>query len=213
MDQHLKKVTESRIKRTILNLAKNNMNGYHVANTKELKNLLANLVPENASVAVGGSMTLFETGIIDWIREQPYHFFDRYAEGITPAELKQVHRNAFSANAYFCSSNAITERGELYNVDGSGNRVAAISYGPDKVFIILSANKIVKNIEEAVTRNREISAPANNVRLNTGTPCTFTGSCSDCRSEGRICCSYSIIAHQRDKDRIHVIFIDGQYGY
>ncbi|MDH8677967.1 lactate utilization protein [Fusibacter bizertensis] len=213
MDQNLKKVTEARIARTIVNLSKNNMNGYYVHSTDALKDLLKKLVPEQASVAVGGSMTLFETGLIDWIREQPYHFYDRYAPEITAAELKQVHRNAFSANAYFCSSNAITEKGELYNVDGAGNRVAAISYGPDKVFIILSANKIVKNIEEAVTRNREVCAPANNVRLNTGTPCTFTGSCSDCRSEGRICCSYSIIAHQRDKDRIHVIFVDGNYGY
>ncbi len=213
MDQHLKKINDARISRTIANLAKNNMNGYHVSTVEALKDLLKTLVPENGSVAVGGSMTLFETGIIDWIREQPYHFYDRYAPGITAAELKQVHRNAFSADAYFCSSNAITERGELYNVDGSGNRVAALSYGPDKVFVILSANKIVKNLDEAISRNREVSAPANNVRLNTGTPCTYTGTCSDCKSEGRICCSYSVISHQREKDRIHVIFIDGQYGY
>lgn len=213
MDQHLKKINDARISRTIANLAKNNMNGYHVSTVEALKDLLKTLVPENGSVAVGGSMTLFETGIIDWIREQPYHFYDRYAPGITAAELKQVHRNAFSTDAYFCSSNAITEKGELYNVDGSGNRVAALSYGPDKVFVILSANKIVKNLDEAITRNREVSAPANNVRLNTGTPCTYTGTCSDCKSEGRICCSYSVISHQRDKDRIHVIFIDGQYGY
>lgn len=213
MDQHLKKINDARISRTIANLAKNNMNGYHVSTVEALKDLLKTLIPENGSVAVGGSMTLFETGLIDWIREQPYHFYDRYAPGITAAELKQVHRNAFSTDAYFCSSNAITEKGELYNVDGSGNRVAALSYGPDKVFVILSANKIVKNLDEAITRNREVSAPANNVRLNTGTPCTYTGTCSDCKSEGRICCSYSVISHQRDKNRIHVIFIDGQYGY
>lgn len=213
MDQHLKKVTHEKVKRILTNLEKNNMNGYFVPDTEALKALIQTLVPEKSTIAVGGSQTLTETGMLDWIRANDYHFYDRYAPGLTPQEIKAIHRQAFSVDAYFMSTNAITESGELYNVDGSGNRVAALAFGPEKVIVIAGINKIVKDIDDAKTRNREVAAPANSVRLNMGTPCTFTGSCSDCKSAGRICCTYSVVAYQRDKSRVHVILIDGDYGY
>lgn len=213
MDQHLLKITQEKVTRLISSLEKNNMRGYYVQNEIELKQVLAKLMPDASSVAVGGSMTLFETGTLEWIRQNNYHFYDRYAQGLTADEIKEVHRKAFSVDTYLCSVNAITEKGELYNVDGSGNRVAAMIYGPDRVIVIAGTNKIVKDIDDAITRNREISAPANAVRLNMGTPCTITGSCSDCKSTGRICCAYTTIAYQRNKDRIHVIFVQGSYGY
>lgn len=213
MDQHLSKVTKEKVHRLISNLEKNNMKGYFVEDEVELKALLSKLMPAKTSCAVGGSMTLFETKTLDWIRENDYHFYDRYAQGLTAEEIKDIHRKAFTVDTYLCSVNAITEKGELYNVDGSGNRVAAMIYGPDRVIVIAGTNKIVKNLDDAITRNREVSAPANAVRLSMGTPCTVTGTCSDCKSEGRICCAYTTIAHQRIKDRIHVIFINGSYGY
>jgi len=213
VDQHLKKITNEKVNRIIANLEKHNMKGHFVNNIEALETLIAQLVPPNSTIAVGGSQTLFETGILDWIRTNNYHFYDRYAPGLTAEDIKEIHRKAFTADAYFCSVNAITENGELYNVDGSGNRVAAMIYGPDKVIVIAGLNKIVKDLDAAIQRNREFSAPANSVRLNTGTPCTVTGSCSDCLSPGRICCAYTTIAHQRIKDRINVIFIDGAYGY
>ena len=93
--------------------------------------------------------------------------------------------------SYFTSTNAITENGELYNVDGNGNRVAAMLYGPDKVIVIAGVNKIVKNVEEAINRNKEIAAPANAKRIGTNTPCKTTGYCMDCYSPDRICCEYT----------------------
>ena len=213
MDQNLKKTTLYKVERVIKNLEKNNMTGHFVDSTDQLLKLLSELMPPGTSVAVGGSMTLFETGVIDWIRENAYHFFDRYATGLTAAELKDVHRKAFSADTYLCSVNAITEKGELYNVDGNGNRVAAMIYGPDKVIAVVGLNKIVVDLPAAISRNREIAAPANNIRLNTGTPCTLTGSCSDCKTPSRICCAYTTIGFQRTPNRIHVILIDGDYGY
>lgn len=213
MDQHLKKITLEKVNRIIQNLEKHNMTGHYVKSIDDLKKLVLELVPPKSTIAVGGSQTLFETGMLDFIRANDFHFYDRYAPGLTADDIKQVHRKAFTADAYFCSVNAITEKGELYNVDGSGNRVAAMIYGPDKVIVIAGLNKIVKDIDAAIERNREVSAPANCVRLNTGTPCTLTGSCADCVSPGRICCAYTTIAHQRIKDRLHVIFLDGQYGY
>ena len=115
-------------------------------------------------------------------------------------------RKTFYANAYFTSTNAITEKGELFNVDGNGNRIAAMLYGPDKVIVICGANKIVKNIDEAIKRNKEIAAPANTKRMNAKTPCKITGYCMDCSSQDRICCEYSVIKRQRFDNRIHVIF-------
>ena len=127
MDQHLKKVTTEKVKRILTNLEKNNMNGYFVSDLEALKELIQTLVPVKSTIAVGGSQTLTETGLLDWIRSNDYHFYDRYAPGLTPQEIKAVHRQAFSVDAYFMSTNAITENGELYNVDGSGNRVAALA--------------------------------------------------------------------------------------
>lgn len=213
MDQNLKKITHSKVHRIIANLERNNMKGHFVESTDQLMKLLETLIPTGSSIAVGGSMTLFETGVIDWIREKDYVFYDRYATGLSADDLKAIHRKAFSADAYLCSVNAVTENGELYNVDGNGNRVAAMIYGPDKVITVVGLNKIVKDLSAAISRNREISAPANNVRLNTGTPCTHTGTCTDCRAPGRICCAYTTIGFQRTPDRIHVIFMDGEYGY
>ncbi|MBE0449518.1 MAG: lactate utilization protein [Clostridia bacterium] len=213
MDQNLHSVMLKKVDRTIANLEKNNMHGHYVTSIEALHEKIKSIVPENSVVSVGGSMTLFETGVIDLLRNEPYVFLDRYAEGLTPEEIKSIFRQSFSADAYFASTNAITENGELYNVDGTGNRVAAMIFGPDKVIIIAGLNKIVKDLDEAVHRNREVSAPANVKRLSMQTPCQTTGTCSDCKSIGRICVAYTTIGFQRVKDRIHVIFVDGAYGY
>ena len=212
-DPSLRKVMMHKVNRVLDNLKRNNMNGYYVETLDELKALVTTLVPPKSSIAVGGSQTLTETGMLQWIRENDFQFYDRYAPGLSADDLKQIHRKAFTVDAYFCSSNAITENGELYNVDGSGNRVAAMIYGPDRVIVIAGINKIVKDIDDAIRRNREIAAPTNCVRLNMSTPCAVTGSCADCKTPARICCAYSTIGFQRNKDRMHVILVDGYFGY
>lgn len=128
MDKNLKWVNEKRAERVITSLEKNNMNGYLVRSKEELIDKIKEIVNEGAVVACGGSMTLFETGVMDHLRSGRYKFLDRYKEGLTPEEVKEIYRGAFSADAYFSSTNAITENGELYNVDGNGNRVAAMLY-------------------------------------------------------------------------------------
>ena len=213
MDKNSDFIVEKRIERTIEALKKNKMNGYLVQDEKELIEKIEEIVNEGSSVAVGGSMTLFETGIIDYLRSGKYTFFDRYKEGLTKEEIKEVFRKSFSADAYFGSSNAVTEDGELYNVDGNGNRVAAMLYGPDKVIVVVGFNKIVKDLEAAIERNREMSAPANAKRLNKATPCVKVGYCMDCSSDDRICSEYTVIRKQFDKNRIHVIIVNKSLGY
>lgn len=213
MDKNLELIIEKRINKTIRNLKRNNMNGYYFTSNVELLEKLNELISDQQTVSVGGSMTLFETGVIDYLRQRDVAFLDRYKDGLKVEERKQLYRDVFSSDVFLCSSNAITEKGELYNVDGSGNRVAALIYGPDKVIIIAGSNKIVKDLDEAKTRNERISAPANVVRLNMDNPCKDTGVCVHCNSEQKICNIYTVIDRQFDPNRIHVIFLKDQYGY
>lgn len=202
-----------KIKRTIEALGKNNMEAFYVDTLSDLHKMIKEIVPEKSVVSVGGSRTLFETGIMDLLRDGTYEFLDRYKEGLTPSDIKQLYRDSFSADAYFTSTNALTESGELYNVDGTGNRVASMIYGPDTVIVICGINKIVKNLDEAIDRNRRIAAPINAKRLNRNTPCAVTGLCSDCNSPDRICNDYVVIRRQGLKDRIKVIIVGNEYGY
>ena len=213
MDKNVEWLNEKRIEKTIKALEANNMNGYLVNNKEELIETIEKIVDKDSVVACGGSMTLFETGIIDYLREGRYTFLDRYEKGLTPADTKEIFRKSFLADAYFTSTNAITENGELYNVDGNGNRVAAMMYGPDKVIVIVGANKIVKNEAEAIERVKSIVAPANTKRLNRKTPCATTGMCANCSSPDRICDNYTTIKRQVQGDRMYVIFLNESLGY
>lgn len=213
MDKNAMFVVDERVKRTILNLEKNNMRGHYVQTEEDALRKIEELISEGDIVAVGGSMTLFEIGVIDMLRNGKYSFLDRHKEGLTPVDIKEIYRKSFAADAYFTSSNAITENGEIYNVDGTGNRVAAMLYGPDKVIIIVGRNKLVKDLDQAILRVKETAAPANNVRLNRDNPCTKVGHCIDCKVDSRICNEYTVIKRQNDKDRIHVIIVNKELGY
>ena len=213
MDKNVEWLNEKRIEKTIKALEENNMNGYFVKNKEELIETIEKIVDKDAVVSCGGSMTLFETGIIDYLREGRYKFLDRYEAGLSKDDITEIYRKSFFADAYFASTNAITEEGELYNVDGNGNRVAAMIYGPDKVIVIAGANKIVKNEEEAIARVKSIAAPANTKRLNRKTPCATTGMCANCSSPERICANYVTIKRPVQKGRIYVIFLNESLGY
>ena len=213
MDNNVKWVNEKKIERTMKALEKNNMCAYLVNNEEELLNQIDELINEGDLVACGGSMTLFETNVIDYLRNGKYNFLDRYQANLSDDDMKEIYIKSFYADAYFASTNAVTENGELYNVDGNGNRVAAMLYGPDKVILVVGVNKIVKDINEAINRNKEICAPANTKRLSCKTPCASTGHCMDCSSPGRICCEYTLIKRQRTAGRMHVIFLNENFGY
>ncbi len=204
---------EMKINRTIEALKKNNINGYYAKNRDEVIKLIEDIVAEGSKVAVGGSETLSELGVLEYLRSGRYDFLDRYKAGLTPEEVTNIFKQSFLADAYLSGCNAITENGELYNVDGNGNRVAAMLYGPDKVIVICGVNKIVKDVDEAIKRNRAISAPMNAKRLKRKTPCAKVGYCMDCNSPERICNEYTLIKKQRLPERMHVIFLNENLGY
>ena len=213
MDKNVIWANEQKITRTVQAINKNNMNGYYAKDREELIRIIEDIVSENSLVSCGGSMTLFETGVMEYLRSGRYKFLDRYKEDITREEVVNMFKESFFADAYFTSSNAVTENGELYNVDGNGNRVAAMLYGPEKVIVICGVNKIVKNVEEAIKRNRECAAPINAKRLNKETPCSKVGYCMDCKSKDRICNEYTLIKRQNRKERMHIIFLNENLGY
>lgn len=215
---------ENTIKKTVENLRRNNMVPYVVEKGSDVLPLLKTLLPEGVTVGVGGSETLTKLGVISFLREGNYKFFDRYAKGLTRPEAVEVMRQSLLADVFLTSSNAVTEKGELYNVDGNGNRVAALCFGPKEVLVIVGANKIVKDIKAAEERVKKIAAPKNCQRLALPSPCSKTGECvslslenrelcDGCATESRICSSYVISGYQRNKDRIKVIICKESMGY
>lgn len=183
-----------------------------VENKQELLAYLKSYLNENKTVGVGGSMTLFETGVIDLLRKSPVQFLDRYQKGLTREEVEGIFHQSLLADLYFTSSNAIDRQGNLYNIDGNGNRVAAMIYGPKKVFVIVGKNKIVEDEKAAIDYIQNIASPANAMRLNKKTPCAKVGKCMNCQSDDRICNMYTKIARQK-QGRMTVIIVNEELGY
>lgn len=163
-------------------------------------------------------MSLKECGVMELLSSGRYNFLDR--SKCDGDEIQKLYRDSFSADSYLCSSNAVTEDGLLYNVDGNSNRVAAICFGPKQVIMVVGYNKIVRNIDDAIHRVKSTAAPANTVRLSCDTYCAKTGVCmgidgklADGCDGARICCNYVISAKQRIKDRIKVILVGEELGF
>ena len=221
MDKNLKAAYRLRLEKTAKALEKNNMKAFVADTCEEACSIVRDLLTDGEQISCGGSMTLNECGVIDVMRSGEYDFLDRSKAG-TPEEVAKLYRAAFSCDTYLSSSNAITERGELYNVDGNCNRVAAITFGPKQVIIVAGRNKIVPDLDAAVDYVKRVSAPANALRLGLETPCASLGECagadidnmcSGCRNDKRICCGYVVTGFQRDPERIKVILVNEELGY
>ena len=140
MNEALAYVVAQRMERTAAALRKNNMEAYCVKTADEVVPLVKTLLAEGATVGAGGSMTLEECGVMDLLRSGAYHFLDRGAPGLTPEDIGKIYRQIFSADCYFASANAVTEAGEVLNVDGNANRVAAITFGPASVCLFYTSD-------------------------------------------------------------------------
>lgn len=213
MDAFTQEIKTVQVLKTKAALEKNNMEAIIVENKEEALQEVVKRITTGMRVNVGGSMTLFECGVIDALCTMDIQFDDRYVDNLTREQIEEIYRKAFISDVYLASANAITLQGELYNVDGNANRVAAITYGPKKVILLVGQNKIVKDLEAAKQRVETICAPANCARLHIDNACTHTGQCMDCTSESRICCTYTVHKRQRVKDRICVILIKEDLGY
>lgn len=188
---------------------------YMVDDLNEAKTKVLELIPEGASITLGGSAVLDEMGLLEVFRSTKYRLFDRYQKLPFIPDRVEIMRQGMLADYLVTGCNAITTAGELVNRDCTGNRVAGMIFGPRKVIIIAGTNKIVNNLDEAFRRIREIAAPMNAKRLGTHkTPCLESGICSDCESKDRLC-NYTTIIHNGRKflGRITIILIADHAGF
>lgn len=209
------------VETTIANLKKNGMDTYFVQTKADVLPLVKSLLTPGETIAVGGSVSLDETGVLELVKNGDYTFLDRYAPDLTNEQRQEVFRQSFFADTYLCSSNAITEGGELYNVDGNANRVAAIAYGPKQVILVVGVNKIVPDLDAAVRRVKTVAAPLNTKRLHCQTYCATAGHCmgleggmtDGCSSPQRICVQYLVSGKQRNAGRIKIVLVGEPCGY
>lgn len=191
-------------------------NGFlvEIFDTKEkcLKNAIAQ-IDKNASIGFGGSTTVKEIGLFDYLVQNDYNLINPYKPGLSRDEVFDLRKKALTADLFVTGTNAITLEGELVNIDGYGNRVAAITFGSKKVFLFVGMNKIVRNREQAIDRIFDYAAPINAKRLNRDVPCVKSGFCENCDSPERICNHLVITMKQSFPDRIKIFLINEKLGF
>ena len=190
-------------------LNKRNMEGYYCDSSAEAVEKALSIMPEGSSITWGGSASIKECGLLDAIKNGRYEILDRD----TASDEKLFYSRAVLSNYFLMSTNAITLDGELLNIDGRGNRVAPMIYGPDNVIMIVGMNKVVKDMESAYKRVKVDACPPNTIRLNFDTPCAKTGKCIECLSPQCICNQIVITRFSREKGRIKVILVGEELGF
>ena len=205
---------EKRAEKLIKNLERKRHKAEYVPTGEKAKEAVLSLIPEGATVILTGSQTLEQIGVKPHLRaSEKYHLIDPYEPGIDMAEGIARRKRGLTADVMVSSTNAVTEGGVLVNVDGQGNRVAGMIFGPDKVILAISMNKVVEDIPSAMDLMKRVARPMNNKRYGLPNPCNETGFCQDCASETRICNFFTIIEHSLIKDRTHIILIGEEFGY
>ena len=209
MDANIIKRNELLAQKVIKGLESRNMTGYYAATKEEALKKALELIPEGSSVTMGGAMSAHEIGLVEAIKKGNYNFIDREAAADKRAAMLQ----AYDADFFLASANAMTDDGVIVNIDGNSNRVSAIAFGPKKVLFIVGMNKVCGDIDHAMKRARNVAAPTNAQRFGLSTPCSKAGTCFDCKSPDTICCQFLITRFSRHEGRIHVILVNDNLGF
>ena len=210
------KYKEIRLKKTLMALEKKGFDAFYFKTREEATSKIMDMIPVEAVVGFGGSVTLRELGIPERLRERGNKTEDHWVarqKGSSPEKVLEVRRNQINSDFFLTSTNALTENGELVNIDGTGQRIAAMIFGPKNVIVVAGVNKIVRDLDEAMWRVRNVASPMNALRLNRNTPCSLSGVCSDCESPERICGATSIIHRRMNNTPLTVILVDEELGY
>ena len=197
--------------KVVENLKRRHFDAYYCQTADEARSLILSLIPKEDVVSWGGSETITQLGILEQIKKTN-PVIDRDTAS-SPKERAELMRKALLCDTFLMSSNAISEDGQLFNIDGNGNRVAALVYGPKSVIVAAGMNKIAKTTDDAWSRARNLAAPINAQRFKLDTPCSFTGSCADCLSAGSICASMLRTRICRPAGRIKVVLIGEVLGF
>ena len=198
-------------------LTENNFEVFVAENTDEAKSIvLEKIIPEIApkSVSWGGSLTFVATGLYDVLKNNnDLNILDTYDKTLSPEESLERRRQSLLVDLFITGSNAVTETGQLVNLDMIGNRVGALTFGPKNVIILVGRNKIVPDLDEAMFRIKNYAAPVNTMRLDKKTPCAKTSFCGDCKSPDRICNTWTITEKSFPKKRVKIILINKDLGF
>lgn len=192
-------------------LNKRGMDGHYCPDSKTAVEKVLSLIPEGSTVTWGGSESIKECGLMEALKKAPVTLWDRAQ--VKPEDMKAFYRKAFTADFFLMSANAITLDGQLVNIDGTGNRIAALSYGPDHVIMLVGMNKVAAGLEAAVARVHNIAAPPNAIRLGLSTPCAKDGICHNCLSPQKICNMLHVQHYNRFPGRIQVILVGEALGF
>lgn len=207
---------EKKVQRTLTALKKNGFDVLYFPTRNEVLAKVLQLISPNVVVGVGGSVTVREIGLVDSLEQRGNKIISHWEaqkNGQTPEEVMKSRKFLASADIFLTSTNAITEEGHLVNIDHAGQRVAAMIFGPQKVIIIAGVNKIVRNVEQAMDRIRNVAAPMNAKRLNLQLPCAETGICSDCEAPNRICNVTTIIERRPVHTDSTIILVGEHIGF
>jgi len=196
----------------VKNLKSRHFDAYYCSDKASALEKALELIPKGASVGWGGCMSAEQIGLIDAVKSGEYVTIDR-ATGKTPEEVVSLMKKCLTADVFLTGANALTMDGEMVNIDGAGNRVAAIVYGPESVIVIAGMNKVCDSMDAAVARARTVAAPVNNQRFDNENPCKFTGTCANCKSVTCICNQILVTRHCRPVNRIKFILVGEDIGF
>ncbi len=197
----------------VKNLKRRNIEAHYCATSQEAVSKVMDLIADGSSVTWGGSMTVRDMGIPQALKERgTLEVLDRDTVS-DPAQKQQMYLRAFSADVFLSSANAISEDGVIVNIDGNGNRVAAISWGPKKVIFIIGLNKVASTVEAAIARARSTASPINAQRFDIATPCRLDGMCHNCNSPESICSYIHLLRNSRTQGRHIVVLVGEDLGY
>ncbi len=212
MEDAKKKTYKKRGQVLIKNLKKRHFDAYYCENREEALAKALELIPLGATVGWGGSATAQVIGLIDAIRSGAYRPIDR-DKAATPEERENRMKQSLLANVFITGANALSLDGQMVNIDGTGNRLGGIVYGPDSVLVIAGMNKVTDTLDDAIARARLVAAPMNKQRFPGQTPCEITGVCADCKSDDCICNQILITRNCRPNGRIQVILVGEDLGF
>jgi len=194
-------------------LKKNGFDAVYVRTGAEAADLVAKHFKKGASVGFGGSMTVKAIGVQGRAAAAGCELLDHNAPGLAPEAKGAILRRQLTSDVFVSGSNAVTLDGEIVNVDGTGNRVAALSFGPAKTVVVVGINKVVRDLDEAFARIETSAAPMNNKRLDRPNPCVKAGTCMDCDGDTRICRIYQILRKRPGGTDFTVIVVGEDLGY
>ena len=211
MTEFEKMYYEKRAEVLVKNLQNRHFEAYYCNDRQEALAKALELIPENALVSWGGAMSAQQIGLIDAVRRGTYRTIDR-DKCETAEEREQAMKEALFCDTFLMGANAMSLDGQMVSIDGTGNRIGALVYGPKSVIVIVGMNKVADTLDEAIRRARTVAAPKNKQRCGGGTPCAVTGVCGDCKSEKCICNHIVITRHCRPVGRIKFIIVGEDLG-